>query len=182
MLVEEGKALTLYLVNRDQMGRYTPGGPDRVLQELTGAVGKTTGVFGGPGYYVSANGTPVVLYCGGQDHLKAFAVVTSPTTGLMQIDQTTKSFGGEGGTVPSVTSNGMVAGTAVAWAAERPHKPDETVRLIGFAADQLSRKLVDLPAGPWFRLGTGGFFVVPTVINGRVYVGSANAVTGFGLH
>ena len=180
LLVEQGKPLTLYLINRDAMGEYTPGGPDRVVQELNGVVGKSHGVWGGPGYYMSASGQPVVFYCGGQDHLKAFALLTSPMTQLMKVDQTTMTFGGEGGAIPSVSSNGMVGGTAVVWAVERPHQPDEKVRLTAFAADRLGRRLVDLVAGPWFNTG-GGFFAVPTVINGHAYVGTGNSVVGFGL-
>jgi len=67
------------------------------------------------------------------------------------------------------------------WAIDRPYVPTETVRLRAYAADNLSQKLADLPAGPWFNSG-GGFFAVPTVINGRAYVGSGNAIAGFGLH
>jgi hypothetical protein len=180
LLVEEGKATTLFLINRDHMGHYTPGGPDHVLQELDGVVGTTHGVWGGPGYYVSPSGQPVVFYCGGQDHLKAFAVMTSPTTSLMMIDSTNVTFRGEGGTIPSVTSNGRTPGSPIVWALERPYPPAETVKLRAFAADNLRQPLANFPAGPWFN-ANGGFFPVPTAINGRVYVGSANAVTGFGL-
>ncbi len=181
LLVEVGKSRTLYLMSRNKLGGYTHGGPDAVLQELPGAVGTMHGVWGGPGYYTSPNGTPVVFYCGGGDHLKAFAVMTSPMTGLMQIDRTNMTFRGEGGSIPGVTSNGVMAGTPVVWLVERPFAPTETVRLTAFSADNLQHKLLDLPAGPWFN-SRGGFFAVPTVINGRAYVGSANAVTGFGLH
>jgi outer membrane protein assembly factor BamB len=180
LLVEEGKASTLFLVDRDDMGQFTPNGPDRVVQELQNVVGPNRGLKGGPGYYVSPSGQPVVLYCGGQDKLKAFALLTSPTTGLSLIDQTQMTFHGEGGAIPSVTSNGTTAGTAVAWAAERPSSSDETVHLVAFRADHLSTRLVDLPAGPWLN-PSGGFFVAATIIDGRAYVGSANAVTGFGL-
>lgn len=180
-LVEEGKASTLYLVNRDHMGEYTPGGPDAVIQELQNIVGPNLGLKGGPGYYVSPSGQPVVLYCGGQDKLKALALLTSPTTQLTLIDQTQMSFHGEGGAIPSVTSNGTRVGTDIAWALERPSSADENVSLVAFDADHLSTRLVDLHAGPWFNTG-GGFFVAPTIINGRAYAGSANAVTGFGLH
>lgn len=181
LLVEEGKARTLFLVNRDLMGGYTPGGPDHVVQELQNVIGQSHGVWGGPGYYVSPSGEPVIFYSGGGDYLKAFALVTSPMTALMLIDKTNVPFGGEGGSIPAVTSNGTMAGTPVVWAIERPRSTDEEVRLRAFAADNLTNRLADLPAGPWLN-ASGGFFPAPTVINGRVYVGSANAVTGFGLH
>jgi hypothetical protein len=180
LLVEEGKAKVLFLVNRDRLGGYTPGGPDKVVQELRGVVGQGHGVWGGPGYYLTSTGVPVIFYCGGGDHLKAFALMTSPMTSLMLIDETNMAFGGEGGAIPGVTSNGTVGGTAVVWAVERPRSNDETVRLTAFSADNLKHQLVNMVAGPWFNPG-GGFFAVPTVINGRAYVGTANSVTGFGL-
>lgn len=181
MLVEEGKASTLFVVNRDKMGEYTPGGPDNVIQELQNVIGPKGGLKGGPGYYVSPSGQPVVFYCGSQDKLKAFAVLTSPSTMLSQIDQTQMTFHGQGGAVPDITSNGMTAGTDVVWALERPSSTDENVTLTAFDADHLSTRLVSLQAGPWFNTG-GGFFVAATVINGRAFAGSANAVAGFGLH
>ena len=180
LLVEEGKERVLFLIDRDRMGEYTPGGPDHVVQELVGAVGVTHGVWGGPAYYADSSGNPFVFYGGGQDHLKSFALMTSPMTGLVLVGESMMTYGGEGGTIPAVSSNGMTAGTAVVWAVERPHMPDEKVRLTAYPADNLTRRLVDSSAGPWFNT-YGGFFVVPTVIDGRVYVGTANSVTGFGL-
>lgn len=180
LLVEEGKAPTLFLVDRDNMGGFNPGGPDKVVQELQNVVGPLHGVKGGPGYFVSPSGQPIVFYCGGQDKLKAFALITSPNTQLSLIGESQMTFQGQGGAIPGVTSNGTTAGSDVVWAIERPSASDEEVRLVAFDADDLGKQLVDLPAGPWFNQ-SGGFFVAPTIVNGRAYVGSANAVTGFGL-
>jgi hypothetical protein len=177
LLVLEGKAPKIFLIDRDRMGGYTPGGPDRVLQELPNAAGLH--LVGGPAYFQSHAGKPIVLLGGGQDHLKAFELLTSPMTGLMLTSQSRMVFVGEAGTIPAVTSNGLVSGTGVVWAVERASSSHE-MRLTAFAADDLSRQLVNLPAGPWFNPG-GALFGVPTVIGGRAYVGSANAVTAFGL-
>ena len=179
LLVLEGKYPTLYLIDRQHMGGYNPGGPDRVVQELQNAVGPNHGMKGGPSYYISSAGQPVVFFGGGDDQLKAFAVMSSPTQ-LVLIDHTAMTFHGEGGASLAVSSDGQLPGTAVLWAVERPRKDDESVRLFAFAADDMAQRLVDLPAGPWFN-PQGAFYAVPTVIRGRVYVGSGDAVTGFGL-
>jgi hypothetical protein len=107
--------------------------------------------------------------------------MTSPMTGLVLASQSAMKYGGEGGTIPAVTSNGLTAGTDVVWAVERPSMLDEKVRLTAYPAGNLGRRLVDLVAGPWFNTH-GGFFVVPTAIDGHVYVGTGNSVAGFGLH
>lgn len=180
LLVEAGKAGTVYLVNRDRLGRYTPGGPDKVIQELPGVAGSPPGVMGGPAYFTTATGQPVVLYGGSHDHLKAFDLETSPSTALVFSSQSAMTFGGEGGTIPVVSSKGLAPDTAVVWAIDRPSAANETVRLVAFSADDLSHRLFMANVGPWFNHG-GGLFGVPTVIAGRVYVGTGNSLVGFGI-
>ncbi len=180
LLVVEGKYPTVYLTDRKNLGGYTPGGPDHVVQELVNVVGPNHGIKGGPSYYVSPSGQPVVFYSGGDDRLKAFALETSPNTQLVLIDKTAQTFHGQGGADEMVTSNGQKAGSPIVWLVQRPRPTDMHVWLVAFAADDLQRRLTDLQAGPWLN-PQGGFFAMPTAINGRVFVGSANAVTGFGL-
>lgn len=180
VLVEVGKTRTLYLIDRDQMGGYTPGGPDHILQELPGAVGVPHGVWGGPAYFVSPRGQPIVLYCGGQDHLKAFALMTSPTTKLEQVDESSMTFNGEGGAVPAVSSYGTRSGSDIAWAVERPMASGGSIELVAFDADDLTSRLADVTAGRWSNQNIG-FFPVPTVIGGHAYVGTQDALVAFGL-
>ena len=47
-----------------------------------------------------------------------------------------------------------------------------------YDATNLTVKLFDQPAGPW---NSGGAFIEPTVIQGRVYVGSDRLLTVLGL-
>lgn len=180
LVVEVGKTRELYLLDRNGMGQYTPGGPNHIVQDIVGAVGTSHGVWGGPGYYVSPSGAPTVFYCGGSDHLKAFTLMTSPKTELELVDETKMTFNGEGGAIPSVSSNGTTAGTDIVWTVERPSSADPEIRLLAFAADDLSQRLADLEVASW---PYGGFsiFPVPTVIAGRVYVGTANSIVAFGL-
>ena len=180
LLVAAGKARTLYLVDRDALGSYVAGGPDNVLQAIPGAVGANLGVWGGPAYYVAANGAVSVYYCGGQDAVKAFALVNSPPM-LLLAGQTTRHFTGEGGTIPVVSSNGSSPGTAILWAINRPTKSNRNVVLFAFDATHLSKRLFSAPAGVYDN-PIGGFFSVPTVINGKVYVSTGTSIAVFGLH
>jgi hypothetical protein len=181
LAVIAGKDRNLYLLNRSKLGGYTPGGPDNVVQVLQGAVGVKNGVWGGPAYYLSPNNTPYVYYCGGRDYLKAFALVTSPSTELVPAMQTSATFGGHGGTIPTVSSNGQIAGTGIVWAVDRPpNTGTQTVSLRAFDATKLGRQLFTGKLGTFDNPHTY-FFDVPTVINGKVYVSTGPSVTALGL-
>jgi len=60
------------------------------------------------------------------------------------------------------------------WAASN----DATAALWAFDATDLSRTLYN-SSGVFF--GQGNKFIVPTVVNGKVYVGTQNSVAAFGL-
>ena len=180
LAVVEGKKAWLYLIDRDAMGKFTAGGPDNVLQILKDSIGTHgIGVFGGPAYYMTPTGTPLVYYCGHHDTLKSFALNTR-TTRLFLITHTSFVFEGLGGTTPVVSSNAEVAGTGIVWAIARPIKGNPTLQLVAFAADNLATQLTSLPAGTW--TSRGAYFGVPTVAGGNVYVGSEKEVLGFGIH
>ena len=66
LLVTGSKAGTVYLVDRDNLGYFHPGGDTQIVQSLTGAVGP---LFGIPAYF---NNT--VYFSAAHDQLKAFAL------------------------------------------------------------------------------------------------------------
>ena len=180
LLVASGKDRNVYLVNRDNLGQYTPGGPDNVPQTLSNAVGTSRGVWGGPAYYVSPSGQPFVYYAGSSDVLKAFALLSSPSTQLVLAMQGHDTFR-HGGSIPVVSSNGELPGTAVVWAINRPPQTaPETVVLRAYDATNLASELYSGPVGNFDNPYTY-FFDVPTVINGKVYASSGTAITAFGL-
>ena len=175
LLVACGKEGTIYLIDRADMGRYRagPGGTDRVVQRLPHAVG---GVWGAPAFYHGAAG-PVVYYCGHDDHLKAFRLAHGALTPAGQSPDTfTHGAGGDGGAIPSVSSNGGAAGSGIVWAVRRSNP----LTLFAYDADDVTVKLFEGDAGPWTNPG-GGPFLTPTVANGHVYVGTGDRLAVFGL-
>src|SRR5215472_15895051 len=117
-----GKNRDLYLMNRDGMGHYVPGGPDQIVQEIPNAIGAPyIGTHGGPAYYSNENGQ-IVFYAGHQDHIRAFRLNTSPTS-LQLVDMSPDIYTGEGGSIPFVSSHGMRDGSAIVWAIKRPDDP-----------------------------------------------------------
>lgn len=181
LMVGAGKDETLYLMNRDDLGGFTQGGPDRVVQEIPNAVGIPHGLWGGPALYVDSNGQTDIYYCGGQDHIKQWVVQTSPSTMLFLAQQTKRTFGGMGGTTPIVSSNGSTPGTGIVWAIQRPSNLRPNVTLYAYDAMKLTHQLVQLPVGQYDH-NKGSYFGVPTVVNGRVYVAYGPGIAVFGEH
>lgn len=179
LLVAAGKDRTLYLLNRNALGGFTPGGPDNVVQEIQGAVGVPHGIWGGPAMYEDPNGQLDVYYCGGQDQIKGWALTNVPSTMLVMTQATKRSFNGLGGTTPVVSSNGEAFGTGIVWAIQRPANTNPAVRLFAFDAMKLSHQLISLPVGTYDH-NKGSYFGVPTVVNGRVYVGYGSGIAVFG--
>jgi len=64
----------------------------------------------------------------------------------------------------------------VVWAIRRTNP----LRLQAFDATDLTSQLLDVQAGAWNN-PHGGPFLEPTVINGKIYVGSDALLTVFGI-
>jgi hypothetical protein len=162
-----GKEGQIYLLNRDQMGHYQATSNSQIVQ----TVGIGHAVFGSFAYW---NGN--VYVAGLSDALKAFALTngrltTSPTS------STGATFGSPGAP-PVVSANGASGG--IVWAVEG-HTSSPSV-LHAFDATNLSHELYNsTQAGTRDALGNGVKFVVPTVANGKVYVGTQSEVTVLGL-
>jgi hypothetical protein len=177
LAVAAGKSTAIYLLNRDDLGKFTPSGPDRVLQSIPFS---SKGVWGGPAYFSDAKGTYVyyALYGG---PLMALQLSTSPAPQLTLASQTRVLFGGTG-TTPTVSSNGTKRGTAIVWAITRPERGSQTaMELEAFNADNLARRLFDASVGMWPNPNSWPF-LTPTVVDGKVFVGGPAGVSVFGLH
>jgi hypothetical protein len=167
LVIGAGKDGVLYVVNRDNMGRYSPI-MNSVWQELDGALG--FGVWASPAYF---NQTLYYGQKGGQ--LKAFTVtnarvVTTPTS------LSATSFGYPGSS-PVVSANGT--GDAVLWA----HESTTPAVLHAYDANNLANELYNSnqATGARDQFGAGNTFIVPVVANGKVFVGTLSAVAEFGL-
>ncbi|HWW02940.1 MAG TPA: hypothetical protein VNZ64_24785 [Candidatus Acidoferrum sp.] len=170
LLVGGGKQGVLYLLDRDNLGHFNPVADSQIVQE----VNVSGAVFGLPALfnqrlYVQAIGQP----------LKAFAW-SSGRLNATPVSQTTESVGFRGAT-PSISANGV--GNGVVWEVV-PAPGYWVATLRAFNAADLSQKLYDsylsAQAGAPDQLSYVKF-VVPTVANGKVYVGTSNSLAVFGL-
>ena len=191
LAVAAGKSGTMYLLNRDSLGGFTPGGPDNVLDKET--IGPC---WCGPSYFTGSDGIGRVVSSGCSGctptsgatlaQITVWKVQTSPTVALVQEGAALPvASGQDGGTFTTVSSNGTNAGTAIIWATGEPViSSPGAVNLYAFAAAPSSGTLLKLlfssQAGSWPHTGANAN-IVPVVANGRVYVASNKQLTIFGL-
>jgi hypothetical protein len=163
--VGAGKDGHLYVVNRDAMGKFNAGS-NNIYQELSGVLGG--GIFSMPAYF---NGT---LYYGAVgDAIKAFKI-TNAILATGPASQTSNTFRYPG-TTPSISANGT--SNAIVWAAENT----TPAVLHAYDASTLHELYNSNQAGSRDQLGAGNKFITPTIVNGKVYMGTTDSVGVFGL-
>jgi hypothetical protein len=173
LLVQAGKQGTVYLVDRDNMGGYNST-TDQVVQELPAAIG---GLYGMPAYW---NNT---VYFGGQtDNLKAFSF-NAGGSGLLSpsaVSYSPESFVFPGPT-PSISANGSSDG--IVWAIETDaYASNGPAVLRAYDATNLANELYNSTQnGSRDTPGPAVKFAAATVVNGKVYVGTATQLAVFGL-
>ncbi len=178
---KDGRA---FLLNRDNLGGYTPGGPDKVVQTVDQG-----NCWCGPAYFVGSDGHSYVL-TGGSNGITSWQLQTSPSVQLVKKTSTGSSAADGlpdfGGTIPVVSSNGTTTGTAVAWFIQKPQSssdsdPGTPITLMAYDASNLAKQLFSASAGTWTHAVNSNANVVPTVANGKVYVASNRQLQIFGL-
>jgi hypothetical protein len=165
LAVGAGKDQHIYLVDRDNMGKFSPTANNN-YQDLSGVLGGQ--VFSKPAYF---NGR---LYYGSvAEPIQAFQfsnarLVTPPVT------TTASSFPYPGAT-PSISANGAANG--IVWAAEN----SSTAVLHAYDASTLSELYnSNMASNSRDHFGAGNKFIVPLIANGKVYVGTTTGVGVFG--
>jgi Ricin-type beta-trefoil lectin domain-like len=167
LAVAAGKDNNLYLVDRDNMGHYDAANDGTIYQQLSGAL--PGGVWSSPAYF---NGN--VYYGSVGSNLRAFQLSQARlVTSAVQTTNTTFAYPG---TTPSVSAYG--AGNGVVWATENTNP----AVLHAYEAANLDTELYNSnQAGTRDHFGEGNKYIVPTIVNGKVYVGTTNSVGIFGF-
>ena len=167
LAVGAGKDGHIYVVNRDAMGKFNSAS-NNIYQELTGVLGG--GVFGMPDVF--QNNT--IYYGAMGDAIKAFKITNAQLSTSPNF-QSSNSFPYPGAT-PSISANGTSNG--IVWAVEN----STAAVLHAYDATNLHELYNSNQAvGSRDQFGAGNKFITPTVVNGKVYVGTTNSVGVFGL-
>ena len=183
MLVANGKDGRMFLLNRDNMGGFTPTDAGALDIESMG-----NGCWCGPTYF--NDGAPhVVTSSGGtttQDLLALWNLETSPKPKLISVATGSMPDTTEApGFFTSVSSKGKA--NSIIWAVSRPtvSSGNAHVWLYAFSGTPSGSTLTPLfpgvRAGRWIY-GGGSANIVPVVANGKVYVASYRELDIFGLN
>jgi hypothetical protein len=166
LAVGAGKDAHIYVVDRGSMGKWKVSS-NQIYQEITGALGG--GVFSMPAYF---DGT--VYYGAAGDTLKAFSI-TNARLSSSPASRSARTFNYPG-TTPGISAAGTAHG--ILWAVENANP----AVLHAYDARDLSRELYNSNQAAAGRdaFGPGNKFITPTIVNGRVYVGTTNGVAAFG--
>jgi hypothetical protein len=169
LLVQAGKTGKVYVLNQENLGGYHPTNTSDPEEKTA-----TRPVFGMPAYW---NGH--VYFWASTDHLRAFSFVNGViSTASVSTSVETSNFPGS---TPVVSANGTTNG--IVWnliSANFATQGNETLQAhdaadvskLLYSSDQNASR--DNP-GPSVK------FTVPTVANGKVYVGAEYQVSVFGL-
>jgi hypothetical protein len=182
LLVQMGKEGKIYLVDRDNMGKFcsTCTSQDtQIVQEIPGA---TNGIWGSPSYW---NGS--VYYGGGNDggsadNLKAFSF-NANGSGVLSTSPTSKSSNSFAfaTAAPVISSNGNTNG--IVWIVDNSTFGSNCCQaLYAYDATNLANMLYNSNQAAGQRDVPGGAvkFSAPIIANGKVYVGSQGKVSGYG--
>jgi hypothetical protein len=175
----------LFVLNANNLGGFTPSGPDNVL-DFQWTDGQC---WCAPSYFMGSDGIGRIVTSSG---------TTLITWWLWQHGSSTQLvWEGAGfigpsiqdpGFFTSVSSNGAnTASTGIIWAVGRPNGSTSTtdkVPLYAFAAspsNEVLQLLARLPAGSW-PSSNNNAGILPVVANGKVYVASYQQLMIFGLN
>lgn len=164
LAVGAGKDANIYLVDRDNMGKFNAA-QNQIYQQISGQLAGA--VFSKPSYF---NGT--VYFGAVGDALKAFPV-TSAKLAATPSSRSTHVFSYPGAS-PTISANGATNG--IVWAVE-----NNGASLHAFDAANLGNVLYDSSTTGGRDSFAGNKFITPVVANGKVYVGTPNSVAVFGL-
>jgi hypothetical protein len=168
LAVGAGKDTNIYVVNRDDMGKFNASSNNAIYQEIPN-------VLSGGAWSMAALFNNTVYYAGVGDHLKAFPI-TNALLATTPAAESANTFGYPGAT-PSVSSNGSQNG--IVWAIENQNGAGV---LHAYDPSNIPTELYDSNQAPNGRDNfSDNKFVTPTIVNGKVYVGTQTSVAVFGL-
>lgn len=166
LAVGAGKDAIIYVVNRDSMGKFTSTNSG-IYQQISGQLPGS--VFSMPAYF---NGTLYYGAVGGP--IQAFPITNAKLSSTATA-HTSNSFPYPG-TTPAISANDSSNG--IVWAVENSkpavlHAYDATTLSELYNSNQAS--------GARDHFGNGNKYMTPTIVNGKVFVGTPNGVAVFGL-
>ena len=169
LLLQPTKDSTIYVIDRDHMGKYQRD-KDALLQTVT---------MGGGGYGAITYWNGHAFFAASDDNLHDYAIkngqLTLSTSSTMKFENP--------GATPSVSANGNKNAIVWAIATKTWNGPDtKPAVLYAFDATKLGQPIYTSEQNSQRdRAALATRFVIPVVVNGRVYFGTRSEVEVYGL-
>ncbi|MGB8325752.1 MAG: hypothetical protein WCE52_22525 [Candidatus Acidiferrum sp.] len=166
LAVGSGKDANIYVVDRDNMGKFNANS-DNIYQQINGQL--AGGVYSKPSYF---NNT--VYYGAVNDVVKAFPISAGKlATGPSSQSPHTFTYPGAN---PIISASGTTH--AIVWAVENTNP---VAVLHAYDATNLATELYNSNQAPSGRDNfSNNKFITPMIANGKVYVGTSKSVAVFG--
>ena len=169
LLLQPTKDSTIYVIDRDKMGKFQPD-TDALVQKIRMA---------GGGYGAMAYWNRHVFFAASDDFLRDYAIKNGQ---LVLSESSAVKFVNPGAT-PSVSADGTKNAIVWAIATKTWNGPDnKPAVLYAFDATKLSKPIyTSEQSSQRDRAALATRFVIPLVVNGRVYFGTRSEVEVYGL-
>ena len=176
-MVGGGKEGRIYLINRDNMGQFQAVSDSQIVQEVPGQLAfdpNEGSLFTVPAYF-----SKTVYFLANHDVLKAFSLINGQLS-ASPVFQATTPFGYPGAS-PMISANSTNNG--IVWALDANGVNGTVPEVLhAYSAANVANELYNSNMSPARdTLGTSRSFQIPTVANGKVYVGTNNELSVFGL-
>jgi hypothetical protein len=170
VLVTAGKEGKIYVIDRDHMGKFQPQDDAHAVQTLS----VSRGAFGAMAYW-----NQNIFFIGSEAPLQDYSVDHS----LLKLKAAGPNRFLDSGATPAVSANGTK--DAIVWAASSKDWNEGAGRpavLHAYDASDVRRELynTDQNAGR-DRAGVALRFAIPSIVNGKVYLGAKGEVDVYGL-
>ena len=168
LAIGAGKDSIIYIVDRTNMGKFNPSN-NAIYQEIDGALRR--GMWSMPARFGNS-----VYFGPVRSNLLQFKFSKAKLSSS-PVSRSSASFPYHG-TTPSVSANGSTNG--IVWAIQHSDPNDV---LHAYDATNLANELYNSKqaGGGRDQFGQASHFGTPTIVNGKVYVGTTSNVTAFGL-
>jgi hypothetical protein len=172
-----GKIAILYLLDQTNMGKFHSSSNQDVQEAIPVPPPNTTqldgGIYGLPAYW---NG---YIYSTGQSFPLSQFIISNGVIATPQFADSPNLFPPRGG-IPAVSANGATNG--IVWILDLSGWPSSGPAILdAYDATDVTKLLYSSPTSGAGAADAAVKFSVPTVANGKVYVGGESTFTVFGL-
>jgi len=164
-IISAGKQGIIYVVNRDNMGKFNST-RNNVIQTVTGSI---NGYYGSAAYFNNA-----VYYSGWGDFLDRYTL-TNGLLSTMPVSESPTTFGY--GSTPSISANGSTNG--IVWAIDQISSTSSVLH--AYNASDVSNELYNSSQNATRDSLADSHLSVPTIANGKVYVGTFSGLVVYGI-